>query len=276
MEAMPERQSTSRFQHGTVNLTVPIHYVELPGDGPPAMLLHGIGMDWRVWQATSRRLSPYFHLYMVDLRGHGGSGKPAHGYTLAHYAADIEDAIDALGLSGVTVIGSSLGAAVTVAVEAPADLVAARVLVDPPLSGGPVRDPANFERILALKHEAPAALANHLAPQYPGSSAFLLTTMAEMWHEAADGVIEDLLAQRETYFGLDAALQAVESPTLILQADRAMGGVLTDRQARRALDLLPHGTLVHIPGAGHAIHGTKPVDFARHVVEFARRLSLIS
>jgi pimeloyl-ACP methyl ester carboxylesterase len=270
---MPAPQSTSRFQHGTVNLTVPIHYAVLQGDGPPAVLLHGIGMDWRVWQATSRRLSPYFQVYMLDLRGHGTSGKPAHGYSLAHYAADVEDVIDALDLNGVTLIGSSLGGAVSAAVEAPADLVSARVLVDPPLTGGPVRDPESLRTILALKHQPPEALAGYLAPSYPGTGSALLRVMSDMWHEAADGVIEDVLAAPETYFALDDALSAIESPTLILQADRARGGVLTDDQAQRALAVLPHGTLVHVPGSGHAIHGTKPVEFVRAVLAFTGRVT---
>jgi pimeloyl-ACP methyl ester carboxylesterase len=271
MRTMPRPQSTSRFQHGTVNLTVPIHYAELPGDGPTAVLLHGIGMDWRVWQATSRRLSPYFHVYMLDLRGHGQSGKPNHGYTLAHYAADVEDVMDALALHDITLIGSSLGGAISVAVEAPVDLVSARVLVDPPLTGGPVRDAESFRTILALKHEPPEVLAAYLAPSYPGTGTALLRVMSEMWHHAADGVLEDVLAESDTYFALDDALRDVESPTLILQADRAMGGVLTDEQARRALNALPNGTLVHVPGSGHAIHGTKPVEFTRLVLDFTHR-----
>src|SRR5947209_15592740 len=138
MRHMPRPTSSSRFEHHTIATSVPLHYVEIPSEGRPLLLLHGIGMDWRVWQATSRRLSPTFHLYMLDLRGHGESGKPAHGYSLAHYAADIEDFIDELRLEPIVLIGSSLGGAIAASVEAPADLIIHRVLVDPPLTGGPV------------------------------------------------------------------------------------------------------------------------------------------
>src|SRR5579871_4377471 len=88
---------------------VRLHYAEVDEATRPMILLHGIGMDWRVWQAVSRRLGPHFHLYMVDLRGHGESDKPDHGYTVPHYAADIEDMIDSLGLRNVVLVGSSLG-----------------------------------------------------------------------------------------------------------------------------------------------------------------------
>src|SRR5438270_4502946 len=86
-----------------------IHCAEVVGVGPPLIMLHGIGMDWRVWQAISRRLVPFFHLYLLDLRGHGQSDKPAQGYSLAHYAADVEDIIDQLRLNGAILLGSSLG-----------------------------------------------------------------------------------------------------------------------------------------------------------------------
>ena len=268
MDSMPSPQPSPRNIHGRVDAGVGIHYVEMPAEGPPLLLLHGIGMDWRVWQATIRRLSPYFHLYALDLRGHGQSDKPRHGYSLAHYAADVEDVIDALGLNGTVIVGSSLGGAVAVAVEAPVDLVTHRILVDPPLTGGPVRDAAMFEQILRLKHEPPALLADFLAAQNPGASRFLLDAMSDMWHEASDGVIEDMLADVNDYFQLDPALESVDSPVLLMQADRAFGGTLTGEQAQHALTKLRNGRLVSVPGAGHAIHATKPAEFARLVLEF--------
>lgn len=258
------------FEHRYVDTSdVRLHYA-LTGSGErPALLLHGIGMDWRVWQGVSRRLGAHFRLYLVDLRGHGTSGKPAAGYTLAHYAADLEDMVSALDLSNVILVGSSLGGAIAVAVEAPADLISHRVLIDPPLTGGPIRDELGFRQILALKHEPVPALAEYLRLRTPGAGSFLLTTMSEMWHQAADGVILDMLAHPRTYYDLADAMRANDAPTLLLQADPDLGAVLTDADAERSLSLLPHGSLLRIPGAGHAIHAFKPHDFTRAVVEFA-------
>jgi pimeloyl-ACP methyl ester carboxylesterase len=250
------------------NGVVPIHLVELTGQGPPLLLVHGIGMDWRVWQAIARRLHPHFNLYFIDLRGHGASGKPATGYSLADYAADIEDVIDGLGLSGLTVAGSSLGGMVAAAIEAPVDIVGHRILIDPPLTGGPVRDTAMFAGILQLKHGDGAALSAYLSEFNPGVGAHYLSTMAQMWEVAADGVITEMLAHSGDYFAIDDQLRFIESPTLILQADPQRGGVLTDDQAQRTLTLLPHGEWIKVPGAGHAIHATNPGEFVRHVREF--------
>jgi pimeloyl-ACP methyl ester carboxylesterase len=247
---------------------VRLHVAEVPGRRP-LLMLHGIGMDWRVWQAASRRLNPAFHLYLVDLRGHGESDKPEHGYSLGHYAADIEELLVRLGLQNAVLLGSSLGGMVAAATELPLDIVSHKILVDPPLTGGPVRDPETFATILELKRKSPEGLAAFLRRSNPGIGQFLAQTMAEMWQESSDAVIEDMLADRERYFTLDSSLSVTEQPTLIMQADPSRGGVLSDDQAERALRLLPHGTLTHLPGAGHAIHATNPAEFSALVTEFA-------
>jgi len=250
---------------------VRLHYAHLAGEGPPALFIHGIGMDHRVWQALSRRVHPSFDLYMIDLRGHGGSNKPLHGYSIADYAADIEELLETLDVGPWIVAGSSLGGMVTAAIEAPPDVVSHRVLIDPPLTGGPVRDIATFRQILALKHRPVPELATFLAGSYPRAGTHLLRSMSEMWHQAADGVLLDPLANSEHYFDVDPALATCESPTLIVQADPDLGSVLSTAQARHALSLLPQGELVFIPGSGHAVHADKPVEFVSALTEFVFR-----
>lgn len=266
---MPGPQGTARFRHRFVDTgDVRLHLAEVQGERPMVML-HGIGMDWRVWQAISRRLSPQFHLYLVDLRGHGESDKPERGYTLAHYAADIEELMVQLALQDAVLVGSSLGGMVAAATEVPVDMVGHKVLVDPPLTGGPVRDPETFRTILRLKREDPDALAAYMRQTNPEVGRFLADMMAEMWREASDGVIVEMLAEKNDYFVVDPALEVTEQPTLLLQADPHRGGVLTDEQAAGALRVLPHAAVARVPGAGHAIHATNPLEFVKLVSDFA-------
>src|SRR5437588_5544043 len=114
------RPTLPPFEHHVIQVPdVRIHYAELDVPGRPMLLLHGVGMDWRVWQAISRRLAPHFHLYLMDMRGHGRSDKPEHGYSLAHYAADVEEVVDRLELVEAVLVGSSLGGMVAASAEVP-------------------------------------------------------------------------------------------------------------------------------------------------------------
>jgi pimeloyl-ACP methyl ester carboxylesterase len=259
---------TPAFQHGVIEAGTTIHYVEVPSQGAPLVLVHGIGMDWRVWQAVARRLVSRYHLYAVDLRGHGDSGKPTHGYSLAQYAADLEDLFEALQLRDATLIGSSLGGAVSAVVEVPTELVSRRILVDPPLTLGPIRDEQMFRDILRLKHRPVEELRDYLAHLNPGAGQHAMRMMSEMWHRASDGVIEDLLADPTGYYDMERELRNIESPTLLMQADPTKGAVLEDKNVRRVLSLLPHGAAVTVPGAGHAIHAYKPAEFVEIVERF--------
>lgn len=265
---MPATSTSSKYRHRSIDTGgVRLHVAEVPGVRPMVML-HGIGMDWRVWQAISRRLAPDFHLYLADLRGHGESDKPAGGYTIGHYAADVEELIVQLGLREAILVGSSLGGVVAAATELPADMVSHKVLVDPPLTGGPLRDPDTFRTILKLKHGETGPLADYLQESNPGVGRFLAEMMAQMWQESTDGVIETPLSDLQHYFAIDPALEATEQPVLLMQADRERGQALSDADAERTLQLLPRGTLVRVSGSGHAIHATNPAGFAELVHDF--------
>ena len=51
---------------------MPLH-VEVVGDGPPLVLIHGWGLHGGVFAPLVDRLSDRFRMHLVDLPGHGGS-----------------------------------------------------------------------------------------------------------------------------------------------------------------------------------------------------------
>jgi non-heme chloroperoxidase len=50
-------------------------------------------------------LSQSYRVVALDMRGHGESDKPTHGYRIARLAVDIHDALVALNLRDVTLAG---------------------------------------------------------------------------------------------------------------------------------------------------------------------------
>jgi 3-oxoadipate enol-lactonase len=79
------------------------------GDGPPVVLIHGIGASRHSWDALIRHLRNDFRCISYDLRGHGSSPCPAPPYSLDDLVKDLEVLRSELGLERVHIAGHSLG-----------------------------------------------------------------------------------------------------------------------------------------------------------------------
>jgi len=77
--------------------------------GPPVVLIHGYTDNARDWVPLIPYLSPHLRLIVVDLRGHGRSGKPDCCYTRLDFAYDIKLLLDALHIERADIVGHSLG-----------------------------------------------------------------------------------------------------------------------------------------------------------------------
>jgi len=59
------------MQSLTVDLDGPYHYADHGGDGPPMVLLHGIGGSHLNWMSVAPTLAQSFHVYALDMIGFG-------------------------------------------------------------------------------------------------------------------------------------------------------------------------------------------------------------
>ena len=104
--------------------------------GLPLLLVHGLASNARLWDGAARALARMGHaVTAVDLRGHGLSDKPDHGYSVHEVADDVADVLDALpGYAGARkplVIGQSWGGNIVVEVaHRHGDRVCGAVAVD--------------------------------------------------------------------------------------------------------------------------------------------------
>lgn len=94
--------------HITASDGTRIHY-EDQGQGRPLVLIHGWTFSGRFFDRNVPALAEHARVVTVDLRGHGDSDKPKHGYRIARLAKDLYDLLEALDLHEVTVLGWSLG-----------------------------------------------------------------------------------------------------------------------------------------------------------------------
>jgi pimeloyl-ACP methyl ester carboxylesterase len=88
---------------------------EIAGDGPPIVLAHGLSATRRnVVQGSRALIRRGYRLIAYDARGHGSSS-PGPGYEYADLVEDLEAVLEHLELERAALVGSSMGAATTMA-----------------------------------------------------------------------------------------------------------------------------------------------------------------
>jgi pimeloyl-ACP methyl ester carboxylesterase len=91
---------------------IDLYYYRRLGPGPKVVLLHGLGGSSAFWYfKIVPLLDEHYDLMLYDMRGHGRSSMPAHGYTTADMAGDLHALVTSLGAETVHLVGHSYGGA---------------------------------------------------------------------------------------------------------------------------------------------------------------------
>lgn len=101
---MTTRSGIARAVDGRTRL-----YWESVGDGPPILLIHGLGLSGGAWWRTVDALSPEMQVITFDNRGTGRSESLMPAYTTEAMADDAVCVLDHLGHETAHVYGISLG-----------------------------------------------------------------------------------------------------------------------------------------------------------------------
>ena len=234
------------------------HYVDVDGhrlryfaggDGPPLLLIHGLGSSSEDWSLILRDLTRAHRVYAPDLLGWGGSDKPRDGdYSIAAQTELVRAFMDAVHVARADVGGISMGGWVALRLAAThPERVQRLVLID---SVG-----LNFQTTLD---------ESAFAPQTMDEARRLLWLQSDDFAKLPDFVVEDFLrrARRESWLlrasmhsmlsrrdVLDGKLQRVTMPVLIVWGtnDRLAPPSLAARLHRE----LPQSHVVMIEGCGH-------------------------
>jgi pimeloyl-ACP methyl ester carboxylesterase len=87
---------------------VRLHYLEWASEGPPVVIVHGATHAGGVYAPLAERLAGDFHVYAIDMRGHGLSERSGT-YTSPELRDDLVHFLDALDLQDVLFVAHSRG-----------------------------------------------------------------------------------------------------------------------------------------------------------------------
>jgi len=256
MRGLAERGASTGW---TASPAGPLRYaVRGPHDAPTILLLHGLGDSLAGWARVAGPLSRELRVHLIDLPGHGLSGRPPD-WRLTTIAAAVGDY--ARGLREPLLVGHSLGGWLALRlVLSGAVRPRALTLVNPagallaPELWGPfrellsARDRAGVARYLDRAfHRAPLALR-----------LFPAEVIRAMSAEACGGIL-DAVSERD--FLHEPELRRLEVPLRIVwgAADRLLPEGSLDF-FRRAL---PGAEVVVLQGSGHLPHLETPRALAR-------------
>jgi pimeloyl-ACP methyl ester carboxylesterase len=231
------------------------------GSGEPLLLLHGTGLDRRVWEPVLDGLSQHHELLAVDLPGHGQSpiAPPQVPATPLGYARLLAEWLDDLGIDAPHVAGNSVGG--WTALELAKLRRARSVTALGPAGLWARRDPLSAKAKLWLNHQ----LSRHLPVMVPavlgrdlGRKMFLAGVIGDPSRVPADAAIHMARSTadapdfsrhlRETTRSRFSDGGSITVPVTIAWGEKER---LVPKHARRRDQLPPTTRWQQLPGCGH-------------------------
>jgi pimeloyl-ACP methyl ester carboxylesterase len=237
----------------------------------PVVLLHAWAESRRSFDRLAPLLPPTVRVIAVDQRGHGDADKPAAGYEVDDFAADIEAFMDEIGVACAVVVGSSSGGYVAqqVAISCPSR-VAGLVLIGSPrtLRGRP----AFADEIDGLTDPIDPAWIRRTLTWFPQSQP------VPPWYledRVRDGLRVPARVWRDAFNGLIAAQPPTETatitaPTLIIWGED--DELLTRDQQEELAAAVPDSRLVVYDDTGHLVLWEQPERLASDLTGFIQTL----
>ena len=256
---------------------------EGPPGPAPAVLLHGLTSCAETWSLVAPLLAGQRTVIALDLRGHGETDKPGHGYDQATVAADVAGALDALEVTEACVVGHSWGGGVALrlAVDHP-QRIRRLVLADGGIMNRRegVLTPERAEQMLAPADiyqtvhtyfaEFRRTLNGHWTPEIEAIALAAIEHNPDgSVRERLDREHQKLILHANWTVDMASLYARVACPTLVLPADNLTASP-ERREARKlqvaeTVRLLPGATVAWVPESVHDMQLHKPDVVAGHL-----------
>jgi pimeloyl-ACP methyl ester carboxylesterase len=269
-----------------------LHYWDYGSDGKsPLVLIHG-GLDHaRSWDWVAAALRDDYHVYALDLRGHGDSQWATGAiYSVAEHVLDLAALADVIGARPLTIIGHSLGGVITLTYAGTFPEAVSKVVAiegwGPPATHHTQKNPFPdrlrrwVEAIREVERRTPrtystleAAVARmrEANPHLTEEMARHLTLHGSNRNPDGSYVWKfDPFVRGWPPYGFNAAQAAelyscINCPVLLF---RGMESWASDPEKEGRTETLKDYRLVNVPNAGHWLHHDQRELFLRETISF--------
>jgi pimeloyl-ACP methyl ester carboxylesterase len=245
------------------------------GNGPPLLLVHGLGYGRWGWEPVAAELARSFRVVRADNRGIGLSDAPLGPYRTRAMAADLVAVLDAAGIDRATVAGISLGGMIAQELALHWPERVERLVLIATVPGGaltspmPARGAATMAQLPYLREDRREQAAVRLAVSAAGRAARpdLAGRLAELRaaHPQQPGAWS-AQASAGVMFDPHGAQRELQVPALVVQGTADQ--VVDPANGRTLAGLIPGARLEEVPGAGHLLFWERPELFTALVTDF--------
>ena len=202
-------------------------------------------------------LTPNWHVFALDYRGHGKSGRVPGKYKARDHFPDLKAFIFENFSEPVVLLGHSMGAGMSVAfAEEHPDKLRGLILGDASLDQDHHIEQMTtrvMQRFYSMIYKQAGRPLEELAPSFEKRGTSVQS--AEDLSQLDPGVLEHHAEGRlvEYFEGVyNVNLDKITCPILMIQGNPERGGILSDREVKQALTF-PHVSHVLIEHAGHSL-----------------------
>ena len=262
---------------------VEINYAEEPNTGPPLVLLHGFPDRWQIFLSIMPHLALLYHVFALDSRGQGKSGRAPGHYLSKDYFSDVVAFLECRITEPAVLFGHSAGAltALYAASQVP-EKVRVVIVGDMTFSMEHlVNLEKNEQRVKrwAWQRSLAGLSVEEIIPKIKGSiPPHQLMFKAKTLSQLDPGVLEFHAEGRINEFlrdiNMDAILRKISCPVLLIQANPSKGALMSSSDVELALSLNPNAYHVSIEETGHnlGLDTWEVVPLLRIIISFLESL----
>jgi 3-oxoadipate enol-lactonase len=246
-------------------------YWDEQGQGPPILLIMGLGYTSVMWHRTRPELSQHFHTIAFDNRGVGLSDVPRGPYSIATMASDAAAVLDAAGVARAHVFGVSMGGMIAqeFALQYPARTRA--LVLGCTAAGGPsaVRAESKVADVLMARGMTPEQAREAILPYIydaatPREKIDEDIRVRQPWLPSPEGYMAQLLAilAWESY----SRIAQITAPTLVIHGKS--DALVPPGNGELIAGRIPGAKLVLLDHASHLFFTDQTEAAHRELLEF--------
>ena len=256
-----------RYDVGETSLAVDIR-----GDGPALLFIHGFPLDRTIWKHQVATLSGWRRI-APDLRGMGTSEPGTSPFSMASYADDLVALLDRLRVKKAVIAGHSMGGYIAFELlRRYKDRVAGLILVDTKAAADSAEGAASRDDVIKLAQDKGAeAVAERMIPVLLGSSTqqtqpqVVQQVRETIGRTPVSGIVGALTAMKLRPDSTPL-LAAIDIPTLVVVGQEDV--ISPPAVAREMTSAIPSAAMTTISGAGHIAPLEAPTAVSRVIAEF--------